>query len=111
MTMLHALFGNETAAKILLYVENYDEGTPSGIARTFGMNKNRIYTQLLRLEAEGILVAKKSENLRIFSFNPRMPFKTELKSLLRKSLNLMPEKEFDRFFTQRRRPRRTGKEL
>ena len=109
--MINALFGNETSAKILLYLENYAEGTPSGIARTFDMNKNRIYTQLLRLESEGILVARKSENLRIFSFNPRLAFKLELKALLRKCLDLMPEKEFDRFFADRRRPRRTGKEL
>lgn len=109
--MINALFGNETAAKIFLYLENYDEGTPSGIARTFNMNKNRIYSQLLRLEGEGILVAKKSENLRVFSINPRMSFKKELKLLLRKYLDLMPEKDFDQFFAERRRPRRTGKEL
>ena len=109
--MLEALFGNQTVAKLLLYLENYGEGTPSGIARTFQMNKTRVYRQLLRLEAGDILVARSSENLRIFTINPRLLVKRDLKAILRKYLNAMPKSEFDKYFSERRRPRRTGKNL
>lgn len=109
--MLADIFGNETAQKVLLYIVNYDEGTPSGIARAFSLAKNTVYNQLIRLEAGGILVARNVGNQRMFSLNPRLLVKEELEELLRKILMNLPEKEFNKYFAERRRPRRTGKEL
>ena len=109
--MLNTLFGNETVARILLFIESYGEGTTSGIARTFEMNKTRVYQQLLKLEEGGVLVARTQDNLRVFSINPRLLYRAELKSLLRKNLDHLPRTEFDRYFGGRRRPRRTGKAL
>lgn len=108
--MLETLFGNETAAKILLYLANYGEGSIAAIGKSFGMHKNRVYTQLLRLESGGILVGRTSGNQRIFSFNPRFILRKELVSFLQKWLNSLPREEFDQFFAERRRPRRTGKD-
>lgn len=109
--MLRTLFGTETAAKILCYIVTYDRGTPSGIARTFGMSKNRVYTQLLRLESGGILVATSLGNQRLFELNPRCVFKGELSALVEKYISGLPQDEIDAYYAQRTRPRRTGKEL
>ena len=109
--MLYEIFGNETAAKVLMYIVNYGEGTPSGIAKGFSTTKNKVYKQLLRLEEAGVLVARNVGNQRLFSINPRLIVKNELENLLRKMLMNLPEEEFDKVYAERRRPRRTGKEL
>lgn len=109
--MINELFGNETSAKILLYIANYEQGSPSGIAATFDMNKMRVYKQMIRLEDAGIIVGRAMGNQKVFSINPRLLFKDELLKLLKKQLDLLPEAEIDKYYSQRRRPRRTGKEL
>lgn len=109
--MINELFGNETSAQILLYIQNYGEGTPSGISKSFGMGKMRVYKQLIRLEDAGILVARDVGNQRMFSFNTRMIILEEIKNLLQKYLTTMPDDAFNKTFAERRRPRRTGKKL
>lgn len=109
--MPYELFGNETAAKVLMYIVNYGEGTPSGIATGFSTTKNKVYKQLLRLEEAGVLVARSLGNQRLFSINPRLVVKKELEALLRKMVMNLSEDEFNKVYAQRRRPRRTGKEL
>lgn len=108
---LSALFGNKTCALILLYLQNYEEGTIAGIAKTLEMNKNRVYVQLLKLEEAGILVARSMGNQRVFSFNPRFFLKQELGRLLAKWLSNLKPDEMSKYFTERRRPRRTKKPL
>lgn len=109
--MLEALLGNQTAERVLLYIANYGEGHTSGIAETFQLSKSQVQKQLIRLEASGILVGRSIGNLRMFQVNPRYPLKKELEALLEKALSLLPESEIEKHFRQRRRPRRTGKEL
>jgi len=109
--MLESLFGNRTAEKVLLYIVNYGEGYTSGIAQTFELPKTQVRNQLIKLESGGVLVARTVGNLRIFQLNPRCPYKKELEALLEKALSLLPEKELEKYFRQRRRPRRTGKVL
>jgi DNA-binding IclR family transcriptional regulator len=111
LTPVVALFGNKTSALILLYLQNYREGSIAGIARAFAMNKNRVYVQLLKLEKAGLLVARSFGNQRVFSINPRFVAKDELAKLLEKLLRTMDEDEFDKYFAERRRPRRTKKAL
>lgn len=111
VTPLSTLFGNRSVELILLYIIVYREGATSTMASTFGMNKNRIYAQLKRLEAGGVLVGRRQGNQRLFSLNPRLFFRAELEDLLRKSLKFVPNEEKEKFFSERRRPRRTGKPL
>ena len=109
--MLESLFGNQTAEKVLLYIVNYGEGHTSGIAQTFDIPKSQIRKQLIRLENGGILIGRSVGNIRMFQINPRCPFKKEIESLLEKGLALASDSDKEKYYRQRRRPRRTGKGL
>lgn len=109
--MIEALVGNSTIEKILLYITNYGEGHISGIAETFQVSKSQVRKQLIRLENGGILVARSKGNLRLYTFNPRCIYKNELEALLKKIINLLPREEIEKYYRQRQRPRRTGKQL
>jgi hypothetical protein len=109
--MIESLVGNKTAERVLLYIVNYEEGHTSGIAQTFDLPKSQVRNQLIKLENGGVLVGRKVGNLRMFQINPRCPYKKELEALLEKILALIPEKDREIYYRQRRRPRRTGKVL
>jgi DNA-binding transcriptional ArsR family regulator len=109
--MLDALFGNPTAEKVLLYLQNYGEGWTNGIAKTFGFPPNQVYVQLRRLEDGGIVVARDVGNTRLYTFNPRWRFKKELGQMLEAALAALPEAEIEKYYRARKRPRRTGKRL
>lgn len=109
--MIESLVGNRTAEHVLLYIRNYGEGHASGIAQTFGYPRSQVRKQLLKLEAGGILVARSIGKIRMFEINPRCLYKKELEALLEKVLNNISENDQEKFYRQRRRPRRTGKEL
>ncbi len=109
--MYKALFGNDAAELCLLYIVNYGEGHIRGIATTFDMSPGQVRPQLEKLEAGGILVSQFSGNTKNFRVNPRLAIRVELISLLEKMLSMMPEEETEKYFRQRRRPRRTGKAL
>ena len=109
--MIENLVGNKTAEKVLLYIVNYNEGHTSGISHTFAISKSQVRKQLIRLEDGGILIGRSVGNLRMFQINPRCPYKKELENLLEKILSLIPKNEIEKYYRQRRRPRRTGKDL
>jgi hypothetical protein len=109
--MLEGLLGNRTVEKVLLYIANYGEGHTSGIAETFGLPKSQVRKQLLRLEAGGVLVGRSVGNLRMFEINSRCLYKKELELLLEKVLSFQSDYEKEKYYRQRRRPRRTGKKL
>ena len=109
--MLENLLGNQTVEKVLLYIVNYGEGHTSGIAQTFSLSKSQVRKQLIRLEDGGVLVGRSVGNLKMFQINPRCPYKKELENLLEKVLSLTSLADNEKFFRQRRRPRRTGKKL
>lgn len=109
--MIESLVGNQTAEKVLLYIINYGEGHTSGIAQTFNLPKTQVRNQLLKLEAGGVLVGRSVGNIRMFQINPRCPYKKELEMLLEKVLSLVSAADQEKYYRQRRRPRRTGKEL
>jgi hypothetical protein len=48
---------------------------------------------------------------RIYTWNPRYPFLKEFKVFVEKAFEFIPEKEKERFYRERRRPRRLGKPL
>lgn len=106
-----AIFGNDTAGRVLLYVQNYGEGHARAIAQTYGLSHSVVQKQLLRLEAEGVLVSQPKGRTRVFTWNPRYALRTELAALLEKALSLLPSADRERWFMKRTRPRRTGKAL
>lgn len=109
--MIESLLGNKTAEKTLLYIANYGEGHTSGIAETFDLPKSQVRKQLIKLEEGGVLVGRSIGNIRMFQINPRCPYKKELEALLEKILFLVSDEELEKYYRQRRRPRRTGKAL
>ena len=110
--MLEGIFGNASAEKVLLYLEQYEEGYATAIARTFdGISLNMAQRQLERFERAGALISSLQGRTRLYTWNPRYPFRRELRALLRKALDQLPASERKRYFTERRRPRRAGKPL
>lgn len=105
------IFGNETAAKVLLYLQNYAEGHASAIADAYGLPLSVAQKQLQRLEREGVLISVLKGRTRVFQWNPRMPYRAELAALLEKMLLLNAPKALELGQQRRRRPRRTGKPL
>ncbi len=109
--MYQALFGNRVAEFCLLYIANYGQGHIRGIARTFGISPGQVRLQLERLESGGILVNQFAGRTKLFRINPRLAIKVELTALLEKTLALVSEEDNEKYFRERRRPRRTGKSL
>ncbi len=109
--MLEKLFGNKTAERVLLFITAYGEGYAQEIADIFGISLSSVQRQLMRLEAGGILVNQLKGRTRLFTWNPRWPFLGELRALLKKALDYLPELEQEQYYRKRTRPRRTGKPL
>ena len=110
--MLEGIFGNASAEKVLLYLEQYEEGYATAIARTFeGLSLNMAQRQLERMERAGALVSALKGKTRVYTWNPRYPFRREIRALLRKALDELPASDRKRYLTERRRPRRAGKPL
>jgi hypothetical protein len=65
----------------------------------------------MKFEAGGVLVSQLKSKTRMFYWNPRFPLKHELSLFLKRAIELLPEAEREKYFTTRRRPRRTGKPL
>lgn len=108
--MLEGIFGNRTAERVLLFIEQYGEGYAREIAGTFeDVSVSMALAQLKRFEAAGLLVSLRRGRTLLFSWNPRYPFLAEVRALLRKALDALPESERRRYFRARRRPRRSGK--
>ena len=108
--MLEGIFGNASAEKVLLYVEQYEEGYATAIARCFdGLTLHMAQRQLERFERAGVLVSSLKGRTRMYSWNRRYPFNQELRSLLAKALLQLPAEDRKRYFSERRRPRRAGK--
>lgn len=109
--MIEVLFGNTTAARVLLYLQNYDDGYALGIAQTFGVSLYGVQRQLRRLETGGVLVSRTVGRTRVYAWNPRYALLSALRALLSDALESLPPTEIKAFYRERRRPRRPGKPL
>lgn len=109
--MLESLFGNTTVEKVLLYLQNYNEGYASEIADTFSISLSVVQKQLRRLEDGGIIVSQSKGRTRLFLWNPRYPLLKELQTLLEKSFLYISESDLKKYYRKRQRPRRQGKPL
>lgn len=109
---VETLFGGQAAAKVLLFIENYGEGYASAIARTFEMPVSEVQKQLKKFEQAGILVSRIVGTSRMYTWNPRDPALNGLRQLLKSTLDYgIPADRLEKYFRQRRRPRRKGKPL
>lgn len=109
--VLEALFGNRTAACVLLFLQCYGEGHAQRIANTFGFGLNMTQRQLKRLEEQGVLLSRRLGNMRLFSFNERNPTVRNLCTLLEAELAALSEDDQQQYFRQRQRPMQTSKAL
>lgn len=105
---LVGLFGSESAYRVLMYLENYEKGYASEIARTFEISLNQAQNQLTKFEDVGLLVSRREGTTRTYYFK-RGPVSDSLRVFLRSMLESLPETTLQKFYRQRRRPRRFGK--
>lgn len=105
---LIGLFGSKAAYQVLMYLENYGRGYAAEIARTFEMSLSQVQNQLRKFEEVGILVSRREGAARVYYF-ARSPVTDGLRKFLRSALESLPEATIQRFYRQRRRPRRSDK--
>jgi predicted transcriptional regulator len=94
--MLEPLFGSKITEKILLFLLVYGTGYIREIARLFNFNVNAVAFQLDRLENGGVIVSQMKGKIRLYSLNPRYFFLNELKALLQKAKDALPEEEVEK---------------
>lgn len=107
--MLGKLFGSKTAETVLMYLYVYGEGYPTEISRILSIPLNMIQKQLCKFEEGSILISRLRGKVRIYQWNPRYPFLKEVKNLLARNFEYLPEDMKDRYYRQRARPRRKNK--
>lgn len=105
---LIGLFGSESAYQVLMYLQNYEKGYASQIARTFETSLSQIQNQLNKFEELGLLVSRKEGTARVFYFK-RSPVTDSLRVFLSSMLELLPKSTVQKYYRERRRPRRHGK--
>ncbi len=105
---LMGLFGSKSAYQVLMFLQNYEKGYASEIARTYGMSLNQIQNQLNKFEELGILISRKEANARVFYFK-QSPVTDSLRRLLKDILEILPKSVVEKYYRERRRPRRFGK--
>ncbi len=109
MLTLEKLFGGRTAALVLLYLHNYEEGYAREIAATFGLSHGQVLQQLNKLEDAGLLLSRLRGRTRMFTWSPRNPLVRPLRALLEEGLGTLAESEIRQHFRARVRPRTAGK--
>jgi predicted ArsR family transcriptional regulator len=107
--MLEIVFGSASAARVLLYLQNYGEGCAPAIASAFRINVRQVRGHLRRFETAGLLVSHRSGKSRKYLWSRENPLATEVRRLLQTALALMPEAEYRATFRERARPQRAGK--
>ncbi len=105
---LLVLFGSKSAYRVLMYLENYEKGYASRIAKTFDMSLNQVQKQLTKFEDSGLLVSRKEGTARVFYFK-KSPVTDELRKFLQEMLKVLPAATLSKYYRERRRPRREGK--
>ena len=105
---LMGLFGSESAYQVLMFLQNYEKGYASEIARTYRTPLNQIQNQLNKFEQLGILISRKEANARVFYFK-QSPVTDSLRQFLKDMLDLLPKSTLEKYYRDRRRPRRFGK--
>ncbi len=109
--MLEAIVGSKSSEQVFIFLIARNEGYATEIAKFFSADLYAIQKQLERLENSDVLVSKKIGRTRVYQFNPRYPFLTELKGLLERVLSFYPIDIQEKLVMNRRRPRKKDKPL
>jgi hypothetical protein len=107
--MLVPLLGSVNSERALVFIFARENGYATEIANFFDTDLYGIQKQLDKLETGQVLVSQTAGRTRLYTFNPRYPFLTELRSLLDKAFSYYPEDVREGLLMNRRRPRRRGK--
>ena len=91
-----------------MYLENYDKGYASEIAKTFGISLNQAQNQLKKFEEVGLLISRSEGTTRMYYFK-QSPITAALRTFLQSMLEILPRTTIETYFRQRRRPRRYAK--
>lgn len=109
--MLTSLFGSENSERVLIFLLARENGYAREIAQFFDASLYAIQKQLDKFETGGVLVSQMVGRTRLYQYDPRYPFLTELKTLLEKAFSFYPETVREDLLMNRRRPRRRDKPL
>jgi predicted transcriptional regulator len=109
--MLAKLVGSKTAEKVLLFLLLYNEGYARQISRLFPIAFDPVNKQLTKFEDAGILVSRLMGRTKLYTWNPRCPYQKEIKALLQKYWDLLPDDQKKTYYQQRMRPRKSDKPL
>jgi DNA-binding transcriptional ArsR family regulator len=96
---------------VLYFLHVNETAYASQIADRLGLAQSAVQKQLVRLEDAGVLVSALRANVRFFTWNPRYPFRKQLRALLDRGLDFVEpnQREMYSAATMRKRPRRPGK--
>lgn len=111
MFVLKGIFRAESQENILVYLLAREQGYGTAIAEFFGLSRNATQKQLARLEEDGVVVSRLIGKLREYQFNPRYPFLSPLKDLLKATLKSYPPDLQNTLMMSRNRPRKAGKPI
>ncbi len=107
--MLNVIFGSKTAENVLMYLFVYEEGYPTEISRLFSLPLSMVQKQLEKFEEGSILSSRLMGKVRIYQWNPRCPYLEELKKLLARNYEYLPDNILEQYYRKRTRPRRRNK--
>lgn len=111
MFILKGVLRAESQESILVYLLLRGSGYGKSIAEFYGVATNPIQKQLARLEEDGVVVSRLIGKVRDYQFNPRYPFLSPLKVLLKAAVATYPPELQAALMLQRTLPRQTGKTL
>ena len=111
MFVLKGVLRAESQEKILIYLMLRGSGYGKAIAEFYEISSNSVQKQLVRLEEDGVLVSHLIGKLREYQLNPRYPFLTPLKELLKSALSAYPDSMIQELTMTRSRPRAAGKPI
>jgi hypothetical protein len=88
-SVISAIFGNRTAACVLLFIDKNEEAHALRIAKTFGFGLNQTQRQLIRLEQNYILQSRKIGTIRLYTFNRFNPTVRHLRVFLSEHMSTL----------------------
>lgn len=107
--MIEVIFGNKTAAQVMLYLFHHGEAYANGIAKDMGITLSQVQKQLDKFEQGNVLVSKKLGTTRIYTFNPKLGITKKIKDLIGEFYQAIPLESREEMFNTRRRPRNKDK--
>ena len=91
--MLDTLFGNSTAAKVLMFLGDHSETYAQEVADSTETALSLVQAQLRRLEHGGVLVSHVKGRMRFYTFAPSFGLRDDLVSMLRHGEVLAQERD------------------